>query len=1030
MADDHGVPPLEPEFVGESRRLLVDGLLATYDEVHTANRARWVSLEAPTGWGKTRVVREFYNRLAAERQLQPAYWPATILGARPERFDDVSARRKQVHPEVRHTPGSLPSFFWWGIAASLRNGVAADALAEDLAQLSAHQEYLDDVWKKLATWTERNPRWWTGASGAAAEEGLTHLAGMALEAAAGASVPGLGLVLPALQKLRSSTRARAERRQRLASDAEITGAGPDQVDATVELVTRLARPGLPVVIFVEDFHDADPTLAELVTRCANADAAILVITTAWTGQGEQHSHIRKALAEAPRRLIAINPDSDQLPAPFPAGASLRPLDDEALDSVVRFYYPRVDADTLRRLTGRFANPLALELFCSIRRYRDRFPDGDLRLSERDVAALPASINDLYRGVWKELPDVVREALVFGGLGVPVAVAPGIAQHDLSWHRPLLLDALTSMGHPRAEQIAEALGDPTASAAWARRLSENMRGFHERAQWEVALNDDEFLFESDREDFYRALADAVRRDLDRETDAPEAASDLVYRSRLALMLHDKSTLDTVVLAGSVEAAQLALRDLPRELELLVSLGEQAVERLDPGSEPWARVAELHASALDESGRSRRAARLFDAVVEAYRSGVGGSVERAYAVRHNQAMALLRAGEPAAASELLEVLGAEASASLGAADHQVLIMRSSLARTYQGQGRVDEAIELFEQVWKEQTAHYGESDPDALVSQAGLATAYDAAGRPEIAIDLNRSLLDIARSVGNEDDPDTLATRHNLADLLARTGSLQRAIEQFEALVQDSVRILGDTHPGTFRARLGLAATRLNAGNPAEGIAELADLHAEARRKLTPDHPETLEVFDGLVAFHRVSGRTEELITLVEDALADWAEGGKRVELTSLLASLHFEAGRPERAAELTTELALAREREHGEDDPAAIVLRNLAAHSLLQAERTDEAIVEFRTVLSRRERGWGPDDSSTMEARWELAVACGHAGRVDEALALYEEVLADRVRVLGTDNEDSVSLRRDLASSYAELGRDADRDRVLGADPPA
>ena len=91
--------------------LLVDGLVSVYKRVLSGGGPCLVSLEAPSGWGKTRVGREFYARLAADRQSEPRYWPAVI--------EDPDQCRKAVRPARFERPGgSLPKFFWWGIACS------------------------------------------------------------------------------------------------------------------------------------------------------------------------------------------------------------------------------------------------------------------------------------------------------------------------------------------------------------------------------------------------------------------------------------------------------------------------------------------------------------------------------------------------------------------------------------------------------------------------------------------------------------------------------------------------------------------------------------------------------------------------------------------------------------------------------------------------------------------------------------------------------------------------------------------------
>ncbi len=69
----------EPAFVGEGRREMVENLAAMYDRLVETRQPVWVQLVAGSGWGKTRVVREFYKWLAAERQADPP----VLAGQRP-----------------------------------------------------------------------------------------------------------------------------------------------------------------------------------------------------------------------------------------------------------------------------------------------------------------------------------------------------------------------------------------------------------------------------------------------------------------------------------------------------------------------------------------------------------------------------------------------------------------------------------------------------------------------------------------------------------------------------------------------------------------------------------------------------------------------------------------------------------------------------------------------------------------------------------------------------------------------------------
>ena len=170
-------------FVGGSRVGLVDGLVGLFDEVVDVQRPCWVSLEAPSGWGKTRVGREFYARLAA-RQAEPAYWPA--------RIDDLD--RKATFPARFERPGgSLPEYLWWGISCSSRLGVPTDALRRDLAQLEEHGLYVEAAWRALASVWERSGPKLAEARRMVAQEGALHLISQGASEVAGAFLPALGV---------------------------------------------------------------------------------------------------------------------------------------------------------------------------------------------------------------------------------------------------------------------------------------------------------------------------------------------------------------------------------------------------------------------------------------------------------------------------------------------------------------------------------------------------------------------------------------------------------------------------------------------------------------------------------------------------------------------------------------------------------------------------------------------------------------------------------------------------------------------
>ena len=101
-------------FVGTQREQAVTDLVAAYDRVRALKRPEMVVLESETGLGKTRILQEFYARLARDRQGVPPYWPARLDS---QTTGDVLRDRKRITPATPFTiPGGAPfTYLWWGI---------------------------------------------------------------------------------------------------------------------------------------------------------------------------------------------------------------------------------------------------------------------------------------------------------------------------------------------------------------------------------------------------------------------------------------------------------------------------------------------------------------------------------------------------------------------------------------------------------------------------------------------------------------------------------------------------------------------------------------------------------------------------------------------------------------------------------------------------------------------------------------------------------------------------------------------------
>src|SRR3954452_7332136 len=230
------------------------------------------ALEAPRGWGKTRVVHELYARLAARPGQE--YWPLRLTEAPP----DGSRTRHVIVPDAHPGDAPLP-WLWWGVSCHLRpDGQPVQALAEALPQLEIHGHSLLE---------------------AAAARGTARASAKSLVLAVlGVVVPIVGLATTgasAAGDLWRGIRAagaprRGERPPDLVDVQQRQAA--DLVDRAVAALRAANVAGLPVVLVVDDAHHADATLTCLLKRILDGEEGVdrvLVVATTWPDEPGEFS---------------------------------------------------------------------------------------------------------------------------------------------------------------------------------------------------------------------------------------------------------------------------------------------------------------------------------------------------------------------------------------------------------------------------------------------------------------------------------------------------------------------------------------------------------------------------------------------------------------------------------------------------------------------------------------------------------------------------------------------------------------------
>ncbi len=403
-----------PHFVGSERLEIVDAIVAQYDACVTENRPHLVSITAEVGWGKTRIVQELYGRLQKDRQPNGRYWTGDLLDV----DDDPMRGRKVIYPlsaEPDHD-AQLP-WLWWGLRCEVDSGGRrVRALFNDRAQLQVHLAGLIDAASRRA--------------------GNRELALGALGEAIG-FIPGIGnavsLAMASVQlgpKLARRLMDSIRRGQdRLSSTSETRTVSVDRPDAQLiepelDVVRQLISPELPLVLAIDDAHDADGLTVEFVGRVLSLHAPILVVTTAWpSALADQAEEEREREEPEPRTFGGLVELLRQTRPEMVTSFELSPLGDPDLGVLIRDVAPATN-DRARSvlLESCAGNPLVLRLQLTSPRVTRSIVHAGITLTPDELQALPRKFERLIGERYDdlELPEQewLAEAAVQGAVFFP------------------------------------------------------------------------------------------------------------------------------------------------------------------------------------------------------------------------------------------------------------------------------------------------------------------------------------------------------------------------------------------------------------------------------------------------------------------------------------------------------------------------------------------------------------------------------------------------------------------------------------
>ena len=950
-------------FVGESRILMVDGLLAVYDSIVEECRPRWVSLEAPSGWGKTRVVREFYGRLAAQQE-KPAYWPREI--------DDPN--RKATHPrQFVRAPRSLPAFLWWGIPCSSQAGHF------DTRQLELHEIYIKGAWRKLTSHRERVCLWLVATIRKLMRSGISEALSRFVAWIAGTTVPGAGLLVDlAYDRLRDTYKNRKAISSALITDDD------DELDAvgiTVDLLAQVSKPGLPIVVFVDDLHRASDAVIEFMSKILSRNGPIMIVSATWpdiVGNNPSLSHLSRRHADRLYRVHHTGPAG----TPFPAGAGIVELDEKARASILYSYYPRVESTTRTALLQRYTNPLELELFCQIAKFRRNrlayFSTDELCLPLTELEKLPQSVRELRRDLWRELPSTIRFALAVAHVMTPATINSTEAAGEDRWVEGLLRDVISNLDHPDSENAIAALNDAPNAYAWVRMIDDHLRAFAETTQQDIAEEDGYAFLESELDDPRKQILRTLSSSLIGNWGE---GSEAVNRSRSVLALYAE---------GFITDQQVVAEAIRVQLAELTKVSQEYRERV----------------------------RLFDRFSSLDSAKI--SDETSFMVRLSAAQVLGEAGRMDEAIPVLEELSIEMSSVLGPSDLFTLIARNNLGASLGESGRVEEAIEVYERLIADAVPILGPRHPLMLTAVNNLARWLGAGNRVDDAIAAYETLFLTDSFQSRLEDRELLIARNNLANLLGEVGRIDEAIASYGELLIDRQRMLGLDHPDTLMTRNNRALWLARAGRMQEALSEFNAVLAGRGQVLGSEHPATLAVRANLAHWLAEAGQVpaavvQYRIVVTEHQKVFGVDHTRTLMARAKLAQRLGDAGRVEEAVGKLQELLDDRQRVLGPDDPDTLHTRYLLASVVGEMGRVEQAVQAYRVLLDDCERVLGADDLHTLATRNNLAGWLAESGRVDEAIAIFEELLSDVFRALGPSHPFTLEIQNSLAGLLRDFG---------------
>jgi tetratricopeptide (TPR) repeat protein len=761
---------MNTSLVGAQRLELVASIQRGFDTVVSSREAKLMLLVGDPGEGKTRLVLEFYQALAA-RQAAPAYWPASFLNERTSAVRDALQYRKVVGPQGAFVwqANTLPTWLWWGInCGRTPTGGHLGAIDQHLADLTRHFGPVLLRWAEVAPVAQKTRRLvrkllLDDAGNAIGADALGHALDRLAKDGLLAQIPMASMLYNLLRRSVSEAAEFHWLKRLLREEVQLETAEQSRLEAVAEIAGQLrdlARPGIPIVIAIEDAHLADPgtcALLESVLRPDRVDDAPIFVVATATPEG---------LASPDSRFAGSLPwleydyhRAEQLP--------VEPLDKADLARLCPADLGPVVVDS-----SRYATPLAVELLGSL--WSGTEPEARPRLLNPQEAG-QGVLEHLFTERFNALSAPQRQSLLVAAGSTP----RGLGSGNIEAFLPELIDGVSEAPGSALEHLPE---------SWITRYDNGLCTF--------------------RED---ALAEVVFRALDRSNPSPMVRSPAATRD-FAIELARRTRSFRVALHARWIAMGLTFSwSLPVSVPLVEATARLADDLREDLQYEEAAITAAKALEWNNSLRGRRLPKEWEAET-----------------RRVRAMSLHHGGE--LKSAMKEIQSALRLAGAGGG-RSGLWRQCALDLAWMAFERDD--LKASEQALTDLLEQSAPIEPDdrgrVLMARNVLALIRGRRGDLDGACRALEEVVRDSREFAASDGATLLVYAANLATLLGRSGHFAEAVRRLDGILEDYQRLgYSLDHPSTYNVQLNRLTWVASSGDTTAATSGLADLAERIRR----------------------------------------------------------------------------------------------------------------------------------------------------------------------------------------------------------